>query len=131
MADVSDRIREHRERQQRLEIAAEEARALLAERRVMLDSAHNIAGFAKEVSDFLQSSAITETGAFVRSLVKATLVKPGRATIHYAIPTPKDSPIGGADAAEVALSGRVMSTVRAGGPNLTVGSTTFEVLFSL
>ena len=40
MADVSDRIREHRERQQRLEIAAEEARSLLAERRVMLDSAH-------------------------------------------------------------------------------------------
>ena len=84
-----------------------------------------------EVSDFLQSSAITETRAFVRSFVKAILVKPGRATIHYAIPTPKDSPIGGGDAAEVALSGRVMSTVRAGGPNLTVGSTAFELVVAL
>ena len=46
MADASDRIREHRERQQRLEIAAEEARAVLTERRVMLDSADTIAAYA-------------------------------------------------------------------------------------
>ena len=39
MADASDRIKEHRVRQQRLEIAAEEARAMLAERRVMLGMA--------------------------------------------------------------------------------------------
>ena len=43
MADASDRIREHRERKEKLEIAAEEARALLAERRVMLDSADTFA----------------------------------------------------------------------------------------
>ena len=53
--------------------------------------------------------------SFVRSFVKAILVRPGQATIHYTIPTTPDSPIGGADAADVALSGRVMSTVRAGG----------------
>ena len=116
MADASHRIKEHRERQQRLEMSAEEARAMLAERRVMLDSADKIAAFAREMSEFLQTSEITETRAFVRSFVKAILVRPGRATIHYAIPTPPDSPIGGADAAEVALSGRVMSTVQSGGP---------------
>ena len=116
MADASDRIREHRERQQRLEIAAEEARAVLTERRVMLDSADTIAAYATEMNGFLKTSEITETRSFVRSFVKAILVSPGRATIHYAIPTPKDSPIGGADAAGVALSGRVMSTVRVGGP---------------
>ena len=116
MADASDRIREHRERQQRLEIAVEEARAVLTERRVMLDSADTIAAYATEMSGFLKTSEITETRSFVRSFVKAILVSPGRATIHYAIPTPKDSPIGGADAAEDALSGRVMSTVRVGGP---------------
>ena len=116
MADASDRIKEHRERQQRLEIAADEARAVLAERRVMLDSAETVAAFAEEMSEFLRTSEITETRAFVRSFVKAILVRPGRATIHYTIPTPPDSPIGGGDAAEVALSGRVMSTVRVGGP---------------
>ena len=52
MADASDRIKEHRERQQRLETAAEEARAMLAERRVMLDSADKIAAFAREMSEF-------------------------------------------------------------------------------
>ena len=116
MADASERIKEHRERQQRLEIAADEARAVLAERRVMLDSAETVAAFAAEMSEFLQTSEITETRAFVRSFVKAILVRPGRATILYTIPTPPDSPIEGGDAAEVALSGRVMSTVRVGGP---------------
>ena len=77
MADASDRIKEHRERQQHLETAAEEARSLLAERRVMLDNATKIAAFASEMSEFLQTSEITETRAFVRSFVKAILVKPG------------------------------------------------------
>ena len=97
----------------------------------MLDNATKIAAFASEMSEFLQTSEITETRAFVRSFVKAIRVKPGRATIHYTIPTPPDSPIGGADAAEVALSARVMSTVNVGGPNLTVGSTTFELVVAL
>ena len=116
MADASHRIKEHRERQQRLETAAEEARAGLSERRTVLDDVQTITAYAQEMSEFLQTSEITETRAFVRSFVKAILVKPGRATIHYTIPTPPDSPIGGADAAEVALSGRVMSTVKSGGP---------------
>ena len=46
MSDASDRIKEHRERQEQLELAAEEARAVLAERRVLLDSADTIAGLA-------------------------------------------------------------------------------------
>ena len=116
MADASDRIREHRERKEKLEIAAEEARAILAERRVMLDSADTIATFAEEMSDFLKTSELTETRAFVHSFVKEVQVKPGRAAIIYSIPTPDDSPIGGADAAEIALNGRVMNSVLPGGP---------------
>ena len=73
----------------------------------MQDSADTIAAYATEMSGFLKTSEITETRSFVRSFVKTILVRPGRATIHYAIPTPPDSPLGGADAAEVALSGRV------------------------
>ncbi len=115
MAAADDRIREHRERQEQLETAAQEARAILAERRVMLDSADTIATFAEEMSDFLKTSELTETKAFVRSFVKEVQVKPGRAAIIYSIPTPDDSPIGGADAAEVALNGRVMNSVSHGG----------------
>ena len=127
MADASDRIREHRERKEKLEIAAEEARALLKERRQFLDSADTIAAFAAEMSEFLKTSELTETKAFVGSFVKEVVVKPGRAAIVYSIPTPEDSPIGGADAAEIALNGRVMNSVRHGGPFFTVDRTVFEM----
>ena len=116
MADASDRIREHRERKEKLEIAAEEARALLKERRQFLDSADTIATFAAEMSEFLKTSELTETKALVGSFVKEVVVKPGRAAIVYSIPTPEDSPIGGADVAEITLNGRVMNSVRHGGP---------------
>ena len=115
MADASERIREHRERKEKLEIAAEEARALLSDRRQFLDSADTIAAFAADMSEFLKTSELTETKAFVRSFVKEIVVKPGRAAIVYSIPTPDDSPIGGADAAEIALNGGVMNSVRHGG----------------
>ena len=119
MADASERIREHRERKEKLEVAAEEARALLSDRRQFLDSADTIAAFAADMGEFLKSSELTETKAFVRSFVKEIVVKPGRAAIVYSIPTPDDSPIGGADAAEIALNGGVMNSVRHGGPGWT------------
>ncbi len=119
MADASERIREHRERKEKLEIAAEEARALLSDRRQFLDSADTIATFAAEMSEFLKTSELTETKAFVRSFVKEIVVKPGRAAIVYSIPTPDDSPAGGADAVEIALNGGVMNSVRHGGPGWT------------
>ncbi len=115
MADASERIREHRDRKEKLEVAAEEARTLLSDRRQFLDSADTIAAFAEEMSEFLKTSELTETKAFVRSFVKEIEVKPGKAAIVYSIPTPEDSPIGGADTAEIALNGRVRSSVRHGG----------------
>ena len=131
MADASERIKEHRERKEKLEIAAEEARGLLAERRQFLDSADTIATFAEEMSEFLKTSELTETRAFVHSFIKEIAVKPGKAAIVYSIPTPEDSPIGGADAAEIALNGRVRSSVRHGGPKLTEGSTIFELVVAM
>ena len=123
MADASERIREHRERKEKLEIAAGEARALLSDRRQFLDSADTIAAFAAEMGEFLKTSELTETKAFVRSFVKEIVVKPGRAAIVYSIPTPDDSPAGGADAVEIALNGGVMNSVRHGGPDWTKSRT--------
>ena len=54
-----------------------------------------MAAFAQDMSEFLKTSELTETKAFVRSFVREVLVRPGRATTIYAIPTPEDSPIGG------------------------------------
>ena len=131
VAEASNLIVELRERKEKLEVAAEGARGLFSERRQFLDSADTVATFAAEMSDFLKTSELTETRAFVHSFVKEIEVKPGKAAIVYSIPTPEDSPIGGADTAEVALNGRVRSTVKSGGPKLTVGRTVFEMLLEL
>ena len=127
IADASDRIREHRERKEKLEAAADEARAILKHRRVTLDRMETITAFAKDMSGYLRTSELTESRAFIRSFVKEIQVRPGRATIHYTIPTPEDSPVGGGDAAEVALNGGVvMSTVHNGG----AGGTRTPYLFN-
>ena len=54
VAEASDLIVELRERKEKLEVAAEEARGLLSERRQFLDSADTIAIFAAEMSDVPQ-----------------------------------------------------------------------------
>ncbi len=71
-----------------------------------------------------------------RGLPKGTAiaVRPGRATIHYSIPTPEDSPIEGGDAAEVVLNGGVMNMGVAGGdrgtrtPNLGIANAALSQL---
>ena len=90
ISDATSRIREHRERQEKLEIAAEEARALLSERRAVLDNVDTIAAFAEDMSEFLMTSEITEPRAFIKSFVKEIKVKPGKAVVYYTIPMPSD-----------------------------------------
>ena len=131
MADASERILEHRHRREQLEAAAEDARAMLSERRRFLDSADVVAAFAADMGEFLRTSELTETRAFVHSFVRDIQVRPGRASIIYTIPTPEDSPVRGADTAELALGDGVRSTVQSGGPDLTVDSTIFEMWMTL
>ena len=113
--DILPRIREHKERQEKLEIAADEARAILSTRMTGLGDEETIAAYVKEMSDFLMESELTETRAFIRSFVKEIGVVPGKATIRYTIPMPEDSPIRGRDAQEIALDAPVLSTVQLGG----------------
>ena len=115
IAAASDHIVELQRRKESLESASDEARAVLAERRQYLDSADTIATFAEEMSEFLKDSDLTETKAFVHSFVKEVQIKPGKAAIIYSMPTPEDSPLGGADTAEIALNGGVRKSVRHGG----------------
>ena len=95
MADASDRIKEHRERQERLEEAAAEARAILSERREVLDDVETIAAYAKEMRDFLVESELTERRAFIESFVKEIVVTPDDALLRYTVPMPEDSLIPG------------------------------------
>ena len=52
--DFKPRIRDHRERQEKLEASAEEARAMLSQRREVLDDVETITAYATEMSDFLE-----------------------------------------------------------------------------
>ena len=52
---------------------------------------------------------------------------PGNALMRYTIPMPDDSRIPGKDAEEMALNGSVLSTVKNGGPILTIDRTVFEL----
>ncbi len=115
MADASDRIKEHRERQERLEEAAAEARAILAERREVLDDVETIAAYAQDMRDFLVESELTERRAFIESFVKEIVVTPDDALLRYTVPMPEDSLIPGGATEKVALDGAVLPTVKNGG----------------
>ena len=86
MAEASDRIREHRERQERLEDAAEDARAMLSQRRKVLDDVNTITAYAQELRDFLDESEPTERRAFIQSFVKEIVVMPDNALLRYTVP---------------------------------------------
>ncbi len=116
-ADMAPRIREHRESLEKLQVAAEEARAMLSDRRVVLDDVETIATYARDMSEFLMSSDLTETKSFIRSFVNEVAVRPGSATIRYTIPMPQDSRIPGRDMEEMALADPVLRSVSDGGPS--------------
>ena len=86
MTDASDRIREHRDRQERLEDLAAEARAILSQRREVLDDVEPIAAYAQDMSDFLKESELTGRRAFIETFVKEIVVIPGDALVCYTIP---------------------------------------------
>ena len=84
--DFKARSREHRERQERLEATAEEARSILSQRREVLDDVETITAYAQDLSMFLNESELTERRAFIESFVKEIVVMPGNAVVRYTIP---------------------------------------------
>ena len=120
LADASDRIREHRERNERLEDAAADARAILSQRRAYLDDVNTIAAYAKDMKDFLGESELTERRSFIESFVKEIIVIPGDALIRYTVPMPDDSFLAGRATEKVALDASVLSTVHVSPPCNTI-----------
>ena len=109
--DFKPRIRDHRERQEKLEATAA-AQSMLSQRRVVLDDVETITAYAQDLSRFLNKSELPERRALIESFVKEIVVRPGGALLRYTIAMPEDSPIEGRDAKEVALYGPVLSTYR-------------------
>ncbi len=91
MADAGNHIRELRDRQELLEDEASAARAILTQRRSVLDDVDTVEAYAKEMRDFLKHSELTERKAFIQSFVKEIVVIPGDALLRYTVPMPSDS----------------------------------------
>ena len=109
MADASLHIKELQNRQERLEDAAEDARATLSQRRKVLDDVNTIAAYAQELGDFLDESEPTERRAFIQSFVKEIVVMPGDALLRYTVPMPDDSRVPARTAEGMALDASVLS----------------------
>ena len=114
VAHAAQRIREHRDRQELLEVAAEEAQWILAERKALLDRADAIVSYAARMNNYLRTCEYTETRAFVRSFVKEIQVKPGRAVIAYSIPTPNGIPVARPDFADFTLKQEIADAMDSG-----------------
>ena len=123
MAHFADRIRDHKERKERLESAAEGARAVLAQRRAVLDDVKTITAYAQDMSRFLQRSELTERRAFIETFVKEIELLPDNAVVRYSVPMPDDSLIPGKKVQEIPLNGSVVSSVNGSPPDLTKSRT--------
>ena len=128
--DFRPRIRNHRERQERLEAAEAQARAGLTQRRKALDQVETITAYAQDMSRFLKKSGLTERRAFIESFVKEIVVLPDNALMRYTVPMPEDSLAPGKNVEDMALNGSVLATVPVGGPKQTV-LRTFEWVVAL
>ena len=84
--DFKPRIRDHREHQEKLEASAAEARAILSQRREVLDDVETITAYALDLNVFLNESELTERRAFIESFVKEIVVMPGNVVVRYTIP---------------------------------------------
>ncbi len=109
VAEAADRIREHRERRERLEGAAADARAIISQRRTVRDDVEAVAARARDMGAFLTEGELSERRAFVTTFVSKIVVRPGGALVRYAISMPKDSPIPGSNSQEIPLDGTVLS----------------------
>ena len=90
--DFRPRIRDHRERQERLEAAEAEARASLGQRRKVLEQVETITAYAQDMSRFLKKSGLTERRTFIESFVKEIVVTPDNALMRYTIPISQSTP---------------------------------------
>ena len=67
-------------------------RAILAQRRAVLDDVKTITAYAKDMSRLLQKSGLTERRAFIETCVKEVELLPDNAVVRYTIPISQSTP---------------------------------------
>ena len=92
--DMDLRMKANSERQRRLEASAEEASAILSQRRAVRNDLEAIMAGALDMTEVLKESELHERRAFAETFVKEIVVMPGKAVIQYTVPMPDDSHTG-------------------------------------
>ena len=94
---------------ERLENAAGDARAIIAQRRTDRNDVEAVSARALDMGEFLKDGELSERRAFVTTFVREIAVKSGSALVRYTIPMPQDCAIAGRNAEEVALGRSLLS----------------------
>ena len=92
-----------------------DGRAILSQRRAVLDDPKTTTSYAQAMSEFLKDREQTERRAFIETFVKKIVVMPANALMRYTIFMPDDSSIPGGNAEDMGLNGPVLSTSKNGG----------------
>ena len=120
ISDVLPRVREHKERRERLEQAASEARAGLSERRAVLDDVETITAYAQEMSRVPRHERADRVEGVHPLVREGGRRRPRRGYDPLHGPRcPGTVPCAAQTPRRWALGGPVLSTVKSGGPNGT------------
>ena len=83
--NTANRIRANSERKERLEASAAEAKVILSQRRAVKDDVEVVATYARDMTEFLKESELSERRALVEAFVKEVVVSPGKSVVRYNI----------------------------------------------
>ena len=107
-------------------------RAILSQRRAVLDDVNTIAAYAQDMSEFLNESELTERRAFIETFVKEIVVMPGDALLRYTIPISQSTPktavlVGGGTWTKVSGSAQLHMILLAGSTRASGSIACWEV----
>ena len=106
---------EYRDRRERLEDAAANAREVQVQFSSGLGDPREIAGYAREMEDFLDRSELTERRAFIETFVREVAVTPDQTLLRYRVPMPEGSLLPGKATERVVLNTSALPAVRVDG----------------
>ena len=128
--DYKRRIAPLRATEAGLKVKRAEVAGELDHQTAVLARPEEVLQFASELSDFLENSSPKDRKQMLNRFIKCIWIEPGKGTVVYRIPLPKDANRPHATELVLALDGPVPPTVRLTPLRRAIGHT-FEFTFSL
>ena len=90
VGEILPRLRQQQSRQKSLGQTADDARAVIEERRALVANAETLGAYVSELGGLIESSDVAPARAFLRSFIKEIVVTSEAFTIHYTLPTQRE-----------------------------------------